>query len=84
MLVDNADLKKKLEKKHYDMVYKENKIMELEVKSMYIIQEENKELKNDLNRLKKLSYDDKVTELAEENNRLKKRNGYLLIQNDEL
>lgn len=51
---------------------------------MYILQEENKDLKDDLNRLKKLTYDDKIKEMAEENITLRKRNGMLLIQNDEL
>lgn len=58
--------------------------MILAMKNMYILQEENKDLKEDLNRLKKLTYDDKVKEIAEENLTLRKRNGMLLIQNDEL
>ena len=58
--------------------------MKQALKNMYILQEENKDLKEDLNRLKKLTYDDKVKEIAEENLTLRKRNGMLLIQNDEL
>jgi hypothetical protein len=73
-----------LDKKYYDAVYKENEIMKQEIKNMYIIQEENKDLREDLNRLKKLTYDDKIKEIAEENITLRKRNGQLLIQNDEL
>lgn len=73
-----------MDKKHYDAVYKENEIMKQEIKNMYIIQEENKDLREDLNRLKKLTYDDKIKEIAEENITLRKRNGQLLIQNDEL
>jgi hypothetical protein len=34
--------------------------------------------------LKRLSYDDKIKEMHEENKNLRKRNGFLLIQNDEL
>jgi len=34
--------------------------------------------------LKRISYDDKIKEMHEENKNLRKRNGFLLIQNDEL
>ena len=35
----------------------DNKLLQMELKNMYIIQEENKDLKEDLNRLQALSYD---------------------------
>jgi len=54
------------------------------LKNMYIIQEENKDLRADLTRLKKLTYDDKIKEMVEENQTIRKRNGMLLVQNDEL
>lgn len=57
MAIENEDLRKKLEKKNYDQVYKENTRLNMEVKSMYILMEENKDLKEDLNRLKNISYD---------------------------
>ena len=60
LVAENADLRKKLEKKNYDKTYKENARLQLELKSMYIIMEENKDLKEDLNRLKALSYDEKI------------------------
>lgn len=53
--------------------------MKQELKNMYILQEENKDLREDYNRLKRLSYDDKIKEMAEENLTLRKRNGMLLI-----
>ena len=81
---ENTDLRKKLEAKNYDKTYKENKMMSLELKNMYIIMEENKDLKEDLNRLKSISYDDKIKEMTKENQEIRKRNGYLLINNDEL
>lgn len=56
----------------------------MELKSMYIIMEENKDLKEDLNRVNNISYDQKIKDMNQENQELKKRNGYLLIQNDEL
>ena len=81
---ENTDLRKKLEAKNYDKTYKENKMMSLELKNMYIIMEENKDLKEDLNRLKSISYDEKIKEMTKENQEIRKRNGYLLINNDEL
>ena len=55
----------------------------MQLKNMVILQDENKDLREDLDRLKKLSYDEKIKEMQEENKNLRKRNGFLLIQNDE-
>lgn len=41
--------------------------MELELKNMYIIEEENEELKEEIKWLKTLSYDQKHMEVAKEN-----------------
>ena len=82
--MQNNDLNKKLQKKNYEDAYRENKRLHLELKNMYILQEENKDLKEDLERLKAMSYDKKVKATVEENNQLRKRNGMLMIQNDEL
>ena len=82
--MENSDLRKKLEKKNYDQVYKENTRLNMELKSMYIVMEENKDLKEDLDRLKNISYDQKVKNINQENADLRQRNGYLLIQNDNL
>jgi hypothetical protein len=49
--------------------------MKRELKSMAIMVEENKDLKEDLERLQKMSYDDRVKEVGEENAKLRKRNG---------
>ena len=49
------------------------------LENMNILIEENKDLREDLDRLKKLSYDDKIKEMHEENKNLRKRNGFLLI-----
>jgi hypothetical protein len=82
-VVENSDLKKKLEKKKYDQVYKDNQLLQLELKNMYILEQENKDLKEDYDRLKALSYDEKIKQMAQENAALRKRNGMLLIQADE-
>jgi hypothetical protein len=60
-------------------VYRENKRLQLELKNMYIIQEENKDLREDLERIKAMSYDKKVKNTVAENNELRKRNGLLMI-----
>lgn len=51
----------------------------MQLKNMNILIEENNDLREDLDRLKKLSYDDKIKEMHEENKNLRKRNGFLLI-----
>jgi len=84
LVLENSDLKKKLEKKNYDQVYRENKRLQLELKNMYIIEEENKDLQEDLKRLKGISYDTKVKQMAEENDTLRKRNGFLLIEHEQM
>lgn len=49
-----------LQKKNYDETYKENKMLQLELKNMYIIMEENKDLREEIERLKSQSYDEKI------------------------
>ena len=51
---------------------------------MYVLQEENKDLREDLDRVKAISYDQKIKEMASENTELRKRNGHLLIQLDDM
>ena len=41
--------------------------MKLELKNMYIIMEENKDLKEDLERLKSLTYEERMKQMHEEN-----------------
>jgi hypothetical protein len=51
---------------------------------MYILQEENNDLREELERLKTLTYEQRMKDLAAENEQLRKRNGMLLIQVSEL
>ena len=44
--------KKQLDAKNYDEVYKENDLMKKELKSMQILLEENKDLREELERLR--------------------------------
>jgi hypothetical protein len=80
LLVTNEDLREKLERKKYEEVYRENDILRMELKNMYAIQEENKDLREDLDRLKSLTYEDRMKEAMDENNRLRRRNGELIIK----
>ena len=72
-------LQKQLNSKNYTEVYRENEMMKMELKSMLILNEENADLKEDLERLQKMSYDDRVKEVGLENLKLSRRNGELLI-----
>jgi hypothetical protein len=47
---------------------------------MYLIQEENKDLREDLERLKILTYEDRMKEMHKDNFQVRKRNGQLMIQ----
>jgi hypothetical protein len=58
--------------------------MKRELKSMQILQDENEDLRDEVARLKSMSYEDRVKEIGVENQRLRKRNGELLIQNTDL
>jgi hypothetical protein len=69
-----------VEKKHFDQVYRDNDRLTAELKNMYMIQEENKDLREDLERLKSLTYEDRMKEMHEDNFQIRKRNGQLLIQ----
>lgn len=68
-----------MEAKNYEEVYKENEMLKKEVKSMYILLEENNDLREELERLRQMSYNDRVKESGEENQKLRRRNGELLI-----
>ena len=73
-------MKSKLQKERYDRTYRENELMRLELKNMYILQEENKDLRTELKAYSSISYDERMKKLVEENERLKRRNGELLLK----
>lgn len=77
-------LKSQMKSNHLDEVYKENDLMKKELKNMHILMEENDDLREELERVKKMSYEDRVKQVGEENAQLRKRNGALLIQNEDL
>ena len=70
---------RQLEKSNYDEVYLENERMTKELYNMEILLDENQTLKEDVERLRQMSYDDRVKEVGLENQQLRRRNGELLI-----
>ena len=51
---------------------------------MEILADENADLKEELERVKKLTYEDRMAEMADENAKLRRRNGELLIKSSDL
>ena len=70
---------RQMEKSNYDEVYQENDRMTKDLYNMEILLDENKTLKEDVERLRQMSYDDRVKEVGLENQQLRRRNGELLI-----
>lgn len=54
--------------------------MKMELRNMEILLEENNDLKIELVKLRELSTDEKMKAIADENQRLKRRNGELVIK----
>ena len=69
-----------MDQKNYTRTYKENQRLELELKNMYMLVEENKDLKEDLDRLRNMTYEQKVKDITKTNRDLMKRNGTLLME----
>ena len=84
LLVTNEELRGRLEQKRYDEVYRENEMLKLELKNMYALQEENNDLREDLQRQSSLTYEERMKEVMEENGRLRRRNGELIIKLSDL
>jgi len=84
LLVENQTLRQRLQKEHYEKTYRENERMEKELQNMYLIQGENDDLKEEVERLKWIDADEKSRQLEEENKRLRARNGELLIKASDL
>ena len=53
--------------------------MKKELKSMQILIDENQDLRDELERIRSMSYEDRVSKIGDENQRLRRRNGELLI-----
>jgi hypothetical protein len=58
-------------------------MLQLQLKNMFILMEENKDLREELESLKSITHDKKVKNIIEENKSLQKRNGQLLVELDD-
>lgn len=65
-------------------MYRDNELLKMELKNMYALQEENKDLREDLERAKSLTYEERMKDVMEENQRLRRRNGELIIKMTDL
>ena len=78
LIEENETLKKQLIDKNYQYTYRENDILKAELKNMYIIMEENKDLREELKAYKSITHDERMKLLKEENESMKIRIGQLL------
>jgi cell shape-determining protein MreC len=53
--------------------------MKKELKNMQVLLDENQDLREELERIRSMSYDERVSKIGEENQKLRRRNGELLI-----
>ncbi len=60
-----------LTKSHQDQIFSENEMLKLQLKSMDAMVDENYDLKDELERLRGMTDDDRTKEIAEENKALK-------------
>jgi hypothetical protein len=66
---ENEKLKLQLNEKNYNFTYRENQIMKIELSNMYILQEENKDLKEELGVYKSITHDERMKVFKEDNER---------------
>ena len=52
----------------------------MQLKNMFILMEENENMRVELDALRSASFDERTAEIAEDNKRLKRRNGELQIE----
>lgn len=78
LIEENETLKKQLIDKNHHYTYRENDILKAELKNMYIVMEENKDLKEELKAYKSITHDERMKLMKEENESMKVRIGQLL------
>ena len=64
----------------FDEVYKENERLQAQLRNMFIVMEENENMRVELEVFRSASFDDRTAQIAEDNKRLKRRNGELQIE----
>jgi len=78
--LEKFKLEKQLTKNHYDDVYSENERLKQQLKNMFSVMEENEHYKIELDVLRMSTFDDRTAEVAEDNKRLRSRNGELQME----
>lgn len=68
---ENEKLKLQLNERNYNFTYRENQILKAELQNMYILQEENKDLREELEGYKSITHDERMKVLKEENESMK-------------
>jgi cell shape-determining protein MreC len=69
LTVENKKLKLQLNEQNYNFTYRDNQIMKIELSNMYILQEENKDLKEELGVYKSITHDERMKVFKEDNER---------------
>lgn len=58
-------------------MYKENERLQQQLKNMHILMEDNENMRSELDILRASTFDERTAEVADDNKRLKRRNGEL-------
>lgn len=80
LILENNHLRRNLDHKGHSQTLRENEVMKMELKNMYALEEENKDLRTELEIYKRAGLDDTQKKLKLDNENLQKRNGHLLAQ----
>ena len=78
--LEKYKLEQRLTATKYDEVYKENERLQAQLKNMYDLMEENEQMRTELEALRSCSFDVRTAQTAEDNKRLKRRNGELQFE----
>lgn len=75
--VDKYELQQKLTTSKFDEVYKENERLQAQLRNMFMVMEQNENIRVELDVLRSATFDERSAQIAEDNKRLKRRNGEL-------
>ena len=64
----------------FDEVYKENERLQAQLRNMFMVMEQNDNMKVELEVYRSATFDDRTASIADDNKRLKRRNGELQIE----
>jgi len=81
---DVSRMNRQMQAQNLEEVYKDNDLLRKELKNMDILLDENNDLREEVDRMKKMSFDERYSHLGDENAGLRRRNGQLLIENTNL